>query len=289
LAKKEKMAFVLLSVGTILYSIIGGFYFDDFLWVIHQNPYKGAEEIYGRGPLTHFIDKNEFIWGWALTVLLVISLPIYAFEKKLKNKITAVEWLMMSMFLLFLIMHSVFWWKGLFGSLGLIRVMACTIPLAAIMALRGFELIRRFIANRKIQYSLAAIIVGVQIYVLQAHNTMPFPATFHDRILKQTADYLKQNKLNEHRIHCSYPYLAVYVNADFRNDKEWGTMYSLNFPYEHGDIIVWDTHFAQFDNGVPLDSIMNDPRMEQLILIGDVVEKTEERGYKFGCRVFRVK
>ena len=50
MAKKYK-AMLFLVTGFLFYSLIGSFYYDDFWWVIHNNPYTGAQHIYGHGGL----------------------------------------------------------------------------------------------------------------------------------------------------------------------------------------------------------------------------------------------
>jgi len=48
----------LLAFGTLVYSIVGWFYYGDFFWVANQNPYTGHNaDLYGSGELLHYITK----------------------------------------------------------------------------------------------------------------------------------------------------------------------------------------------------------------------------------------
>jgi len=87
LLRRNYWATSFLAIGTILYSVIGYFHYHDILWVIDENPYKGAEYIYGHGSFWHFISLNEFIWGWAITGLLACGLLFYVFAHKINVSI----------------------------------------------------------------------------------------------------------------------------------------------------------------------------------------------------------
>ena len=44
-------------------------------------------------------------------------------------------------FLLIFTLHTVLWWRGWFGSCGLMRILACVRPITAIVCLQGMECI----------------------------------------------------------------------------------------------------------------------------------------------------
>ena len=65
---KQWKAIPFLAFGFIFYSIVGGFYYDDFLWVVNEMPYKGnAQGIYGSGEsITLCKSFKIYIWIWPL-------------------------------------------------------------------------------------------------------------------------------------------------------------------------------------------------------------------------------
>ena len=160
LIRREYFPLVLLVSGTVLYSVLGGiFVHNDFLWVIHQNPYKGEED-YGHGTLFHFVDQSEFIFGWAITALLIPGLISGLFRKKFTPVHSLAEIVLVTgCFVVFFAAHSVFWWKGLFGSYGLTRVMVCVMPCAVIIALRGLHVITLPLRTKKTALAVFAALV----------------------------------------------------------------------------------------------------------------------------------
>ena len=64
----------LLAFGTVLYSIIGYFYYHDLFWIKTQNPYTGQNfDIYGSGELLRFVKGLSEIIGYPLIVLFVLK------------------------------------------------------------------------------------------------------------------------------------------------------------------------------------------------------------------------
>ena len=79
------------------------------------------------------------------------------------NRILAVEILLIyGPFFTYFIAHSIFWWKGLFGSLGLERSIAGVLPLAGIIGGRGLEWILKPIVFNKLIQIFVMIIVELE-------------------------------------------------------------------------------------------------------------------------------
>ncbi len=139
-----------LGFGTLVYSVIGYFYYKDFLWLIHQNPYDGKNKaFYGQGELLHFVKSYNFIFGSALTVLFCVGIFVFAhnflYRSKIKNdainkRIETFNLILLifGSFFIYFVAHSFMWWKGLANSLGLLRVMAAVAPCSALICMQGF-------------------------------------------------------------------------------------------------------------------------------------------------------
>ncbi|MFM7080079.1 MAG: hypothetical protein ACKOYC_09870, partial [Bacteroidota bacterium] len=148
----------LLAFGTLVYSLAGWFYYNDFLWVANQNPYTGHNaDLYGSGELLHYIKRMDIIIGYPILVLFIIGLAwklrdakgLFNWKPEQANYSLEESWLIYGAFLTYFIAHSIFWWKGLFGSLGLERSIAGVTPMAGLIAWRGVMLLDEKFFSRK--------------------------------------------------------------------------------------------------------------------------------------------
>lgn len=258
--EKNAKAFLLLGTGTLIYSIIGGIYFNDFLWILHNNPYKGAKHIYGSGSLFHFIDKNEFILGIPLVVLFILGVLFLFID--LKTTTTAkneLRFLICLSFTVYFIAHSIFWWKGIVGSLGLIRVMAGVTPLAALLALLGFEKTTDWIQNAKIKMTVTLLISMAIIIMPFKQHAFPRPLGYEDKVVQQACEWVKDEKLTNNKIYYLYPYVAIFLNLDpfdkNKCDAIWGLPAKEIKNLPSGTLIIWDSHLAANEGGMALSSI----------------------------------
>jgi hypothetical protein len=291
LLRRDFWAASFLTIGTILYSFIGYFHYHDLLWVIHENPYTGAEEIYGHGNFWHFISLNEFIWGWALTGLLVCGMLFYLFAHKLKISISKAESiLILGTFLVFLILHSVFWWKGLFGSLGLHRVMAATIPLAVLIGLRGLQLIFVFVKKNSARISFVLLIIAAQVFNTVMQHPLPLRPDKTQQTIAESTTWLRtQNKISS-KIDAAFPYVAMACDKDMFDKKQWGDLWGITDrkDFEKGELIIWDSHFAEFDIQLPLEKLESDSRFKELARFGEMPASKDEENQKFALVIFEV-
>lgn len=131
--------------GTLVLSLAGALVSGDLFWILTHNPYFKAEidnrfQI-GHGDFLHYLHAQRQIWGIAVTVLSALSIlwllthVVYLVQRKTpEEKSRFCFWLIAPMFLAFFLAHSWIWYKGSFGSHGLLRVFLLTSPLAAILA-----------------------------------------------------------------------------------------------------------------------------------------------------------
>ncbi|HEX2899147.1 MAG TPA: hypothetical protein VHS96_05430, partial [Bacteroidia bacterium] len=79
LLRKEWKAIPLLTLGTLVYAILGGIFLSDFLWIWTQNPYADQTLNYGLGGWLHFPEKYLFVVGipiYALTLAGFVLAPL---------------------------------------------------------------------------------------------------------------------------------------------------------------------------------------------------------------------
>lgn len=261
---KQVKAFWLTATGSVLYSLVGGLVFNDLLWIIHQNPYKGAYDLYGHGTLFYFVAHNDRLFGLPLIVLFVAACLSFFFKfDKIEKHKTVFFLLIFGSFALYFVMHSVFWWKGLFGSLGLHRVMAAVAPMFGIIALKGFNFITYFVRNYKpINIALPALILmAVIVYPFKQYH-QPLQPNNESIVLTQAAHWIKtQPGLLDNRVYGRYSYINMLLNIDIFNANKYYENCVLSHPefknaLKPGEIVFWDSHFG-YDCGVDKTFLAN--------------------------------
>jgi hypothetical protein len=253
----------LLAAGSIIYSVVGYFYYHDILWLAHQNPYKGAKDIYGSGPLFWFISENEFLLGIPLVVLFLLGLISYSFKKNhrsIEEKI-----LIIGCFAIYFVAHSIFWWKGLFGSLGLIRVIAAVTPLSAIIALQGLQLIMDLIKNSIAQKIFTITVMALVVWIPFKQHQFPRPLDHKDALVKEAAQWIKDEGLDDRRTFYLYPYLSLFLDKDPFDNTQLAGLWSRNLEtIKKGDLVFYETFFCPNEGRLPLEILVKDPNLQLL-------------------------
>lgn len=275
--RKKFRAIPFLGLGTLFYSVAGYFYFGDFLWLIHQNPYRGAAEIYGSGEWYHFLLRSVFVWG--LPILILLAAGIFYFFRQLKffqknNTLpdkpvpvigTEETLLIFGSFAVYFIAHTVFWWQGIFGSLGLIRVLAGVMPVTALISLRGLNLILPFF-RKKMKEQVFILLLFLSVFFMAfAHNMNLFQMNREDVVVKKATDWLKTSGHYEsQKIFYMHPYVTLAFGFDrydrTTNGELWGldkNNYEKDIPSK--SIIIWDAHFGPNEGEINLDGLVSNP------------------------------
>lgn len=260
---KKWLPVLFLGSGFIIYSIAGYFFYHDILWVIHGNPYHNSSDIYGHGSIFWFASQNEFLFGIPLVGLCFLGITSY-FTKK-NNPSPEEIILIVGGFGIYFISHSIFWWKGIFGSLGLLRVIAAITPLSAIIALRGFNLLIGFIKNNAVQKTGIVLIILLVIWMPFKQHRFPRRLDHEGIAIKEAVDWIKENGLENRRIVGLGPCVPLLTNKDLFDINEYMDLWYPKIPsILTGDIIIWDSHFCALEGRVELNNFMGNPSYKQL-------------------------
>lgn len=265
---------LLLSTGFVVYSLIGSLHYGDLFWLVNQNPYKGAGDIYGSGELLHFMKSAGKITGIPLAILLItgtVFLIIEYIGQKIpseRRRVSNFLLLVAGSFFLYLAAHSYVWWKGLGGSLGLIRVMAGVIPMAALLALKGYNSITyllRFPVFLKSIFSLA--LLALIIYnPLKKYWDMDLNED--EKLVGKAAEWFKGSEYSDAKLYYYHLYFIHYLERDpFDREISFEKVPSGEVPSQNiseGSIIQWDSHFGPNEGRMPLEKLLNDPGLELL-------------------------
>jgi hypothetical protein len=282
--QRQWRALPLLLLGQAVYALAGAVALGDPLWFMHREPYTGASDIYGSGELLKFWERRKHIFGSPLIWTAVLSVMTGVLlwrnrlgERPMLNLLALLAWLPA---LGIVVLHSILWWKGLKGSLGLERVLATGIPLlvlAAVWAPARWS--TTALAHKR--SALLSVVFGLT-YVLHAARVFPWESAmpvrrdtlqeFYDRV----GDHLASLPTPEGRYVVLHPYIAYRAGLD-PFDGEHFSQYWTGDDFAQGDRLVWDAHFGPNEARLPLHGLLSDSTMrsigffvptEHLIMLG---------------------
>lgn len=252
----------LLLVGHLLFSLAGYFVYYDLLWVFTKIPYASLESVYGSGNLFHFIVQLNYVIGlpnYILFWLGIAYLFYLVFSKKMSFKTFNI---VLAIPIGFITAHSLFWYFGLFNSMGLIRVLIDVSPFLIIIALFGIQGILACF-NQKTKKVIAVLI----IVICFGFQFLPNHSAIHIRDLNlckdqkgilQVEDYVKKEDLRFDRLIYNHPYVNVAFDIDPFN-AELALPITLNNLQKATtkDLVLWDSWFALKSSSLNLKDIEN--------------------------------
>ena len=256
-----------LVVGHLIYSFLGYFIHHDLLWVIREIPYAHLDSIYGNGTLFHFSEKLFYLLGLPIYFLFVVGL-IAIYWDAIKKKSNLNEQVLLALgFLTFFIAHSLFWFLGIFGSMGLLRVFICVMPIIALVALKGYNFITETVFGQSKLPQLilkALLIISVIIFPFTTNKAAlnfnrDFSISQEQLLVQQMADFSIKNYGTKQTYVCAHPYFSLALDIDpFDKTKmvDWNESNLLNL--QSGSLLIWDSHFALIDLGVTKQIIDSD-------------------------------
>lgn len=259
LLRKKWKVLPYLVLGHLFFSIIGFFYYKDLLWVFTKIPYATLNSHYGGGKLFHFADQLIYITGVPSLIFFLLGL-LGSILKKMKDK-TAFLLLIVANLLTFFVAHSLFWYLGIFNSLGLKRVFAAVTPLIAICCLVGFNTIQHI----KLSGLRKTLYWGSLAYVLIFSFTSNPAAidwkkemnlTEAEQIAQEVANYIHSSELKSHRFIYTDPFLGEALKIDpFDADTRLILSKEALLESKKGDVIIWDNWHSVTDYSIHLEDL----------------------------------
>lgn len=269
-----------LLFGHLVYSFAGFFHYQDLLWVFTKIPYAASSGKYGSGNLSHFVIQLNYIIGIPLYILLgagIIKRIIDLFKIKKKNIINSQfdheTILIFGCFLSFFLAHTLFWYFGLFESMGLKRVLICIVPLGILIALKGFNFILGIFNSTTIGYAIAGFLFAGFVVVFPF---VPNPAavnwqrdlslTVDQELITEVVQFIQNDTEKQNiSIYYSHPYISILMNRDPFDKKKNPEMSDLNVTKRPAHYLtIWDNWFSVIENGVLLNQLENDSKLKQL-------------------------
>jgi hypothetical protein len=309
-----------LALGIGLYSLVGGLFMDyNFAWLLTNSPYALHSQ-YGSGEWHRFIDHFPTLLGWPLTLFFVLGIG-YTLRRMAQPAVwqqyefRAEILLLDGSIVLFVLVQSVLWAFGLFGSFGMLRVMTVIVPLCAVLCLRGLAVLSglatRPAARRWVLAGGTLAVIGLLFskdfgIKLPNGQLLGSGGNLHWRrdfkpigdavVAEQAARWLKEHdpQLNWHPV--AYQQLSFGATLDVdpfdpsqRVPLIAGGVSNLEgMPV--GTYVYWDEFWAAGAEGLlPLDSIDKDPRFRK-IWEGSATHSDYEPNWKrYGILFERIK
>ena len=296
LYRRKYTSILFLSAGTLLYSFAGYFIHHDWLWVIHKMPYSVGSSMYGSGELIHFIKNHNIITGWPLSLLLFSGTVLWIREWKMNkfriNEKIAVYILISAFWMIYFVAHSLVWWLGMGGSLGLLRVMASIIPLMAIPSLWAIHyLFQNFLKKSLFQFSLILLFVFYQAgnYYHKLFKELHYGP--REKLIREVAAYIGTTHFS--RLIYFDPLLIYFLDLDpYQSDKVQQGVSDRIQPsnsLKEGDVVVWDSHLGLNEYQLPLSHLVSDSLLERVGAYCPSVPLKTFKGDPYEFHVFRMK
>lgn len=267
--KKQWKFIPLLLFGHVIYSIAGYFVHKDFLWVFNQIPYARLSSIYGSGKIFHFVEQFLYVVGVPIYILFWIGVMYIIWQSIYKKASLSLQVIVLLGFFAFFISHSIFWYLGIFNSMGLKRVLISIAPFTAIISLIGFNFIINLFSNqKKWQYIIHCTLIA---YIIIFPFTSNPSAIKIERDLMLSKDqesailiagYIKKNVSQHHRFIYTHPYLSEVLQIDhFDSLKRIDFTEDIINKTTSGDIIIWENWFAVVESGINKEYLDNKPEL----------------------------
>lgn len=296
MVQRKWTAVPFLLTGHLIYAVVGTIMLDEPFWAFTRDPYTGAEAIYGSGSPWHFIQQLDLTHGWPLLVLLLFSLlavlllrhidPVKAYQRRT----LLVAALLPS--LAIILVHSLLWWQGEKGSLGLTRVLATTAPLLVLFSLWTIGRVWGQLNNRRLGgvvlgFALAALYTVLAARALVAVQPLPVESGSYQRFVDKVGKRVGEYAGAARRVVYFHPYIGYRAGLDpFAAERALNAWPSEGLA--QNDLVVWDAHFAPNEGGVPLERLLADTTLRLVEVLVPDERMTVLGGAPFEVFIFEV-
>ena len=273
LFRKKYFVIPFLLFATILYTLIGYFYYDDIFWIITNN-YKIIGENYEgmKGSFFHFINHYDEIWGDVYSLLLVVGICtvlysiIQVLYKKIKYDFLSEEiFLILGSFLACLLLHSLLYsMPGILNNLGMMRYMSVLIPVSAILALKGLNIISVSPLKKFIYLEFLIICILIFFIIKAPFKQWYYPLHLNNEqvVINEVGNWVHSSRIKNKKICYMHPYLAIVADIDPFDEKKVTLLWSLKKEQLNllpdSTFIIWDSHFAPQEGELPLNLLSDD-------------------------------
>jgi hypothetical protein len=278
LIKKRFWAIVLLTTGHVVYAVIGFFAGKSLLWMFTEIPYS-VISAYGKGNLMHYPNQMLLTLGVPLfmlfivgTCILLASLAVKKIEA-ISNYSLELNLLIFGSFLAYFLFHTISWGFGLFGSMGLNRILIAMVPLLSIISLVGFNFLIgwKYIGRFPYHALVYVPIIGYILIFPFLHN--PASINFEKELCRSPEMKLMhsiasdlQKHYKDKFLYYSNPYLSYALNINhFDSSKhlcftDWQASKNLH----PNSLVIWDNWFSVVEERTDSTMLIQNPELRLL-------------------------
>lgn len=269
----------LLVLGYAVFSAVGAIVLHEPGWVFGHNPYA-TKSVYGHGEWDHFVFSLPGLLGWVLLLLAVVGgvrmlLDFLHPEHRQRHLFSAELLLIYGSICVFIAAHTIFWGLGLFNSFGMTRVLTVTVPLFAVVALRGLTWLTQMgktpEAQRRIR--VAAVVAVVAFLFAGTRQGFRWQRDFarppDQEVVENAAAWIRKTYGQGTRpLAYEFPYVAVATQNNIFDPAQHPTIVvspdGLVESLPVGTLLVWDDWFARTEGHVQLPKLRSDARYREL-------------------------
>ncbi|NVO21718.1 MAG: hypothetical protein HXX13_18615 [Bacteroidetes bacterium] len=263
---------ILLLTGHLVYAFIGMLAGKDFLWVFTEIPYSFGGR-YGHGTIQAYSETLLLTMGVPIFILCVCGIilliagifssklpPVNAYRKE-------TQVLLLGSFMAYFLFHSLAWGLGLFGSMGLSRIIIVLVPLGGVMALVAISFFYSWLPGRY-------ILIGKSLFALILAYILIFPFLHNPASFNFKKDFRRSPEMNVmHQIakdintsfpgrylYYSNPYLSYALNINhFDASKHLCfTIWKGRHKTLPNSLVIWDSWFSVVEERTDSTSLLSD-------------------------------
>ncbi len=273
LLKNNRKSILLLLTGHIVYSLAGYFIYHDILWVFTKIPYNNLGSPYGHGDLFHFFNELIYVTGVPGYVLFWTGYLFIIFKIFKRSVSLELVILIFLGFSAYFTAHTLFWYLGIFNSMGLKRVLIGVMPLIAIISLTGFDFITGILIKNLLLKRVIGVLIIIYVMIFPfLHNPASvnwkkdMMLTEKQKIAKNISGKLADKKAAGHRFVFSDPYLSLALNIDyFDTEKRIELTNDYLKHVKSGDIIIWDNWFSKTQLNISRKEISQNSKLQNIL------------------------
>ncbi len=258
-----------LVFGSIIYGLAGIPIHHDFLWVFSKVPYAKMSSTYGQGTAFHFVEQLLYVIGIPFYILFWLG-GVHWIWKALRGKIHIEQtFIIYGGVVVFILAHSVFWYWGIFNSMGLKRVLIAIIPYLSLIALFGYHFALQLWPRRrwiKTVFSSLAIAYIVVFPFTSNPASVDIPVdlecTPKQKIAQKIAATISKQHPNK-RIVTADVYFCEIMEIDCFDTEEKVTLrQDLLDELTPNDIVIWENWFAVIEQGISNELLNQHPNLQ---------------------------
>ncbi len=290
LLERKWMSLLFTVTGTIVYSVIGGIYYGDLLWLIHLSPYHTGENIYGSGPWHYFISRNEFIYGIPFFVLSIGAL-IYGLLYGIRKPDKKVFFLILLPYTVFFLLHSILWATGIQAG-GMLIVMVGGMPLLAILSLYGLRLLNQWTGKWQIAGQVFPFLFAFTALIFPFKQFgWGFKPSIEEKVITEALTNIAHFEIVYSKFWYLHPSITLQMDADPFDPAICQELWSLNKQtpsagLPSGELLIWDSHFGRYEGGLLPETLDADTGLR---LVGTCFSEKEEPDLMGGKKKYEVR